>query len=95
MASSGADDDAPGALDARRGFDDAELAACLKVLRALGDRRTSSLVLAVSQLDKVAQSEAAHAEDALLAEFRRLRAEVGVGLGAPKPSSCGVIEGCP
>ena len=37
MASSGADDDAPGALDARRGFDDAELAACLKVLRALGD----------------------------------------------------------
>ena len=30
------DDESPEALSVRRGFDDAELATCLKVLRALG-----------------------------------------------------------
>ena len=36
MAELGLDDQTPGAFDLDRGFDDAELAICLKVLRALG-----------------------------------------------------------
>ena len=55
----------------------------VRFLRALGDRRTSSLLLSVSQLDTIAHDkpEAARAEGALAAEFARLRAELGDGLG--------------
>ena len=53
----------------------------LRFLRALGDRRTGSLLLGVSQLDRVSSSERPGAESLLAAEFDSLRSELGEGLG--------------
>ena len=53
----------------------------LRYLRALSKRPTGSLLLAVSQLDRVAGDEAEAAECALIEEFEQLRHELGDGLG--------------
>ena len=53
----------------------------LQFLRALGDRRGNSMVLSVSQLDKVPTEEMSAARAAVTAEFAALRAQVGAGLG--------------
>ena len=53
----------------------------LQFLRALGDRRGNSMVLSVSQLDKVPTEEMSAARAAATAEFAALRAQVGAGLG--------------
>ena len=57
----------------------------LQFLRALGERRTASLILGVSQIDKVpaAHADAAHA--AACAEFASLNATVDGGLGDDGP----------
>ena len=53
----------------------------LQFLRALGDRRGNSMVLSISQLDKVPTEEMSAARAAATAEFAALRAQVGAGLG--------------
>lgn len=54
----------------------------LRFLRALGDRRGDSLLLAVSQIDKLNEADAAEAaERAVMGEFGALRDEIGGGLG--------------
>ena len=53
----------------------------LRFLQTLGERRMSSILLAVSQLDRVAQPDSARAEDAAMGEFDALRDEMGDGLG--------------
>ena len=53
----------------------------LQFLAALGDRRTKSMVLASSQLDRVPAAAAAAAEATAAAEFASLRAKLGDGLG--------------
>ena len=54
----------------------------LQFLRALGERRTNSLLLAASQLDRVPAADAADADAALSAEFEALRSAHGLG-GSP------------
>ena len=53
----------------------------LQFLAALGDRRTKSMVLASSQLDRVPAAAAAAAEASAASEFASLRAKLGDGLG--------------
>jgi hypothetical protein len=55
----------------------------LKYLRALGDRRTETLLLAVSQLDKVEGDELQYTavEKGINTEFARLHSQEGAGLG--------------
>ena len=52
----------------------------LRFLRALGDRRTGSLLLAVSQVDKVDPAGEARATAAVAAEFDALSTEAGGGV---------------
>ena len=53
----------------------------LRFLRALGERRTSSLLLAISQLDRLDGAASADAETAATKEFDELRDAIGGGLG--------------
>ena len=53
----------------------------LQFLRALGDRCEGSLVLAVSQLDRMPEDEVPRAHSAAQTEFERLRLNLGLGEG--------------
>ena len=53
----------------------------LRYLRALSERPTGSLLLAVSQLDKLSGEEAPRTEGIFLDEFEQLRRELGNELG--------------
>ena len=57
------------------------LTSTTKFLRALGERRTHSIILATSQLDRVPPDERGAADAAAASEFGALRARVGEGLG--------------